>query len=181
MKGHAMRRFLVIFAVGLCATPALALDMPARKPGLWQLTMSFAGRSVPGQVMKECIDAATDKMMRNFGGSPQENCSKQSVSQSGGTIIVDSVCSFAGASTTSHSVITGDFNSDYTMQVTSTRHGGPPIPGEPPGGTSHMTMKAKWLGPCGNHRPGDIIMSNGMTMNIFDLQKMRGMGRPPQH
>lgn len=173
-----MHRFLVLFAIGLCSTPALALDMPARKPGLWQMTMSFAGRSVPGQVMKECIDASTDNMMRNFGGSLQGHCSKQTVSRSGGAIIVNSVCSFAGATTTSHSVITGDFNSDYTMQVTSTRHGGPPIPGQPSDGTNHMTIAAKWLGPCGIHHPGDIIMANGMTMNIFDMQKMRGMVRP---
>jgi hypothetical protein len=43
-----------------------------------------------------------------------------------------------------------------------------------------MTMTAKWLGPCAaGQRPGDMIMPNGMKMNILDLQKgMRPPGMP---
>jgi hypothetical protein len=51
-----------------------------------------------------------------------------------------------------------------------------------PGGKSSVTMSAKWLGPCAaGQRPGDMIMPNGMKINIPDLQK-RGIppipGRP---
>jgi hypothetical protein len=43
-----------------------------------------------------------------------------------------------------------------------------------PGSKTKMTMAAKWLGPCtGEQKPGDIIMSNGMKMNILDMQKKR--------
>jgi hypothetical protein len=45
-----------------------------------------------------------------------------------------------------------------------------------PGAATHMKIAATWLGPCEKgQRPGDMIMGNGMTMNILDLQK----GIPP--
>jgi hypothetical protein len=41
-----------------------------------------------------------------------------------------------------------------------------------------MTIQATWLGPCAaGQRPGDVIMGNGMTMNVLDLPKMGG-GHP---
>jgi len=37
-----------------------------------------------------------------------------------------------------------------------------------------MTITAKWLGPCAaGDKPGDVIMSNGVKMNVIDLQKAR--------
>jgi hypothetical protein len=173
------RRLAVLASCLLYVSPALALDMPARKAGLWELKMSFDNAGIPGQTMKQCIDAATDKLMKsNFGGSPQQSCEKQEVSKSGDAIVVDSVCSFAGATSTSHAVITGSFDSAYTMKVTSKRKGGPSIPGMASGGETHMTVEAKWLGPCAKgQRPGDMIMPNGMKMNL-DLKKLGGM-RPP--
>ena len=74
------RQFAVIAAAILgavfAAAPAFAIDMPARKAGLWELKMEFEGRQMPAQVMKQCVDAASDKIMNsNFGGSAQEACS----------------------------------------------------------------------------------------------------------
>ena len=35
-----------------------------------------------------------------------------------------------------------------------------------------MTMDAKWLGPCAaDQKPGDMIMSNGMKINIPETEK----------
>lgn len=170
-----LRPLTAIFAVIITAAPVLALDMPARKPGLWELKMDFVGRQMPAQTMKQCIDAASDKLMNsNFGGPAQEACSKQDISKSGGTMTIDSVCKFGDATTTTHAVVTGSFDSAYTVDVTSTRAGGPPIPGMPAGGSSHMTIAAKWLGACeAGQKPGDIIVANGMKMNVLD------MPRPP--
>ncbi len=170
----------IVLMAGLLAfaTPALALDMPARKAGLWEIKTEFIGRNLPARSMRECIDAATDKLMSsNFSGPGQEACSKRDVQNTGGTITVDSVCKFGEATTTSHAVVSGDFNSAYTVEVTSTREGGRPLPGVAAGAATHMKMAATWIGPCAaGQRPGDMIMSNGMTMNILDLQK----GIPPR-
>jgi hypothetical protein len=180
-----MRRLAMLLALAagclVAAAPARALDLPQRKAGLWELKMSFKGRNLPGQVMRQCIDAKTDKLMNgNFGaGAMRQSCTQRKVVPSPGGFSVDSVCKFGGATTTSHAVIAGDFSRAYTVEVTSTRHGGPPVPGMGSGGTTHMAISAKWLGPCrAGQRPGDIMMGHGMKMNIFDLRKLGGMHLP---
>jgi len=176
-----MRHVIVIMAAILTAAPALALDMPTRKAGLWELKMTFEGRNLPPQTMKHCTDPATDKLMNmNFGGSNEQNCSKQDMSNVGGNIVVDSVCNFSGMKVTSHAVVTGSFDSAYKVDVTSTRSGGPAVPGMPAGSNSHMIIDAKWLGTCtAGQKPGDVIMANGISMNVLDMQKLRNMPAPP--
>jgi hypothetical protein len=157
------------------SVPASALDMPARKPGLWEMKISMEGRNLPVQAAQHCIDAATDKQMHQMGEG-MSKCSKQEVTNAGGKMVFDSVCQVGPVTSTSHGEITGSFDSAYTIKMTSKRDGAP-IPGMPP--TTNMTIEAKWLGPCqAGQKPGDMIMGNGVKMNINDLQKMQGMMRP---
>ncbi len=126
-----MPRPIVLMAALLASTaPALALDLPTRKAGLWEIKMEFQGHSnLPMQTMKQCTDAASDKLMtNNFGGSAEKNCQKQDFSRSGNAIVINSVCAFGGATTTSHAVVNGDFNSAYTVEVTSKRKAGRRFP-----------------------------------------------------
>ena len=173
-----MRKALPLAAIAvLCAAPAmmpaLALDLPARKAGLWEIKMAFEGRNLPAQTVEHCIDAETDKMMNSIGGNLQkEACSKQDVTKVGNTIVVDSVCKFGQSTTTSHGVVSGDFNSAYTVKVTSKREGGAPAPGMPAESTSNMTIDAKWLGACkADQKPGDMIIA-GRKINVRDMQNM---------
>jgi len=162
-------RLLAALALILASGPLLAAEMPARKSGLWELKMTMEGRNVAMPTFQHCIDAATDKQMNTLGGGTRaEQCAKKDVQQSGNTITVDSVCDIGGATASSHAVVTGDFNSAYLVKVNSKRSGGPAgLPAE-----TNMTIEAKWLGPCkADQRPGDMIMSNGMKMNINDLPK----------
>ena len=48
---------------------------------------------------------------------------------------VDSVCTVAGKAVTSHIVVNGSFDSEYTMNITSQGAGGP-------GGQSGVALKA---------------------------------------
>jgi len=175
-----MVRRLVVLAAGFVigGSPAFALDVPARKPGLWELKMAFENSRLPERVMQQCIDAATDKLMNTgFGGGAQENCSKQDTQHIGSTLVIDSTCTFGPATTTSHAVVTGSFDSAYSVDVTSTRQGAP-APGMAPTGSTHMKMEAKWLGPCAaDQKPGDVI-TDGRKMNLLDLQKMRAPKEP---
>ena len=166
-------RLPLLLACALAATPAFALDMPPRKAGLWEMKMSMEGRSMPMQTFQHCIDAATDKAMNDVGGGMRaEQCSKQDMQRSGNTITVNSVCNIGAATTTSRAVVTGDFNSAYTVKMNSKREGGPAIPGMP--AETNMTIEAKWLGPCkADQKPGDIIMANGMKMNVSDMRRAR--------
>jgi hypothetical protein len=164
----------------IAAMPAFALDMPPRKPGLWELKMDFEGRKMPATTMKQCTDASSDKVMNsNFGGPAQAACSKQDVTKTANGMIVDSVCQFGEGTTTTHAVVSGSFDSAYTVDVNSKREGGRPVPGMPADGSSHMTITAKWLGPCAaGQKPGDMVMPNGMTMNILEMQKMAPPKKP---
>jgi hypothetical protein len=186
LQQGAFMRGLVssIFALTVLATPALAIDMPQRKAGLWQLTMNFDGGKIPAQTMKQCIDAETDKLMNSPAGSMgREQCTQNNVQRVGSTIVVDSTCKFANVTNVSHAVISGDFNSAYTVQVDSKREGGPPMPGggagSAAGGTTRMMITAKYLGGCeAGQKPGDMMMEGGMKMNVRDLQQMRS-NMPP--
>ena len=166
------RLFAAALPLLLCAAPAAALDLPPRKAGLWEMKMSMEGGAMPASVMQHCVDAATDKQMQQMGSNMRaENCSKQDVRRSGATITFDSVCRMGDMTMSSQGTVTGSFESGYTMKMTSRREGGPGMPAE-----TKMTIEAKWTGPCkADQKPGDVIMGNGMKMNVGDMQK----GMPP--
>ena len=145
---------------------AFAADLPSRKPGLWEIKTTIDGRNPPTQVIKQCIDEATDQMTLSIAGpfSPAV-CPKREVKSSGDTITVDSTCTIGKSTATAHAVITGSFDSAYTMTVKSDSS-------NLPGGTMTMTITASRLGDCSpDQKPGDIILSNGRTFNILEAQK----------
>jgi len=166
-----MRPHLLVIPTGLlCVLPAAADEMPKRKAGLWEIRMMMAGREMPMPMrnIQQCTDAETDSMMStNLGGPMGSECAKPSVNRTGGAITVDSTCKFAGVTTTTRAVFTGDFDSAYTVAVSSVPAGGATDSG--PSGQPQMTMEAKWLGPCREgQKPGDIIMG-GVKMNIRSM------------
>jgi hypothetical protein len=171
---------LLVLLIGI-AMPATAAELPSRKPGLWEIKTSMpnAPQNVPQMSIRECVDAATDKLMQEkaSGPNPARQCSQRDIQKSGDTITIDSTCTVAGRTSKGHVVITGDFQSTYTMTVNTQPEGAPP-----PGRT--MSMVATWIGPCAaGQRPGDTIMSNGMKYNILDAAKggAPGMMPPPGH
>jgi hypothetical protein len=134
--------------------------------------------------IRQCIDAATDQTLQSqIGGGPgpgagaPRQCSKHDVQKSGNTITIDSTCTTPRGTVTSHVVLTGSFDSAYTMTVTSQGTG-------IPNGGHTTTVSVKWLGPCAaDQKPGDMILPNGMKVNILDMQKRGapGMMPPPTH
>ena len=156
---------LVLFAVSVIS--ASAADLPMRKAGLWEITTSVASHSIK---MQQCTDANTDQAMQAHAGSaPQGDCSKRDVQKSGATTTIDAICTFAGKTMTSHIVVTGSFDSEYTLTMTSQAEG-------MPAGTA-ATLKAKWLGPCAaDQKPGDMILPNGMKLNIQSLPNLQRKG-----
>ena len=161
-------------AIGLVlsAGTAAAVDLPIRKPGLWEMKMVRTGGPMPEMTMQHCTDETTDKEM-STAASPmaKQVCSKQDIQKTATGYVSDSVCGIAGINVTSHAEITGDFNSAYTVKSTSHSEGGP-------SGTrdATMTIEAKWLGACkSDQKPGDIIMPGGMKMNIKDMEKLKSL------
>lgn len=155
----------------IAASSAFAIDYPARKPGLWEIQTGDATGKGAGHTVQQCIDAASDKALRDMGqGMGKDMCAKQDLRIESGKLVMDSVCKIGTTTATSHAVMTGDFSSTYRMESKSTYN--PPLMGRTEG-TS--VMEAKWVGPCKpGQKPGDMVMSNGMTMNVLDMMGARG-------
>lgn len=95
-------------------------DLPGPKPGLWKMTITSMGQTLPAQ--ETCVEKAmsfqeAQEMQKQVGVT----CSEQSFKKEGDTVIGRSVCTMdmGGKPTTitSDTKITGDYNSKYTMEV----------------------------------------------------------------
>lgn len=180
-----MRLSISVLALGIaCVTSAAAQDFPTRRAGLWEVTINHDATKAPPQVMQQCTDAETDKLMNAFGGDLSADlCAKQEVRKVGTTFVINATCQIGPMKSVSQSVVSGDFNINYTVKVTSKLEGVPAAAQGMAGGTT--TIQARWLGACkAGQRPGDIVMANGQTMNIRDLRKAmdgaRPQGAPPK-
>ena len=156
------------------AAPAIAaeFEFPARKPGQWNIELDTGdGQTMAMQV---CLDAATDSQMMAAGMSMSENmCSEMNIDNQGDSIVIDATCTMGTMQTTSHSVMSGDFQSAYTVEITSD------ITGAPPGMPSHsvITQQATWTGDCADGlAPGDMMMPGGMKVNIQQMMQSMGGG-----
>ena len=173
-----MTRRLVSFCLAACglallAAPAARADeMPIRKPGLWEMKTVKTGSMLPAMTIQHCTDESTDKEMSTaFSPMSKEVCSKRDFQKTATGYVSDSVCSVGGMSMTSHSDITGDFNSAYTVNTTAHAESGPSGAHD-----TAMMIEAKWLGACKpDQKPGDFVMPGGFKFNIKDAEKLKGL------
>ena len=64
-------------------------------------------------------------------------------------------------------MFTGSFDTSYKADINATYD--PPLMGMKEGRT---LVEARWVGPCkADQRPGDVILSNGMKINMNDVQR----------
>jgi hypothetical protein len=154
----------------MSALAAAAIEMPTRKAGLWEMKMVRTGSPMPEMTMQHCTDASTDKAMSSsFSPMSKDICSRNDTQKTATGYVTDSVCTVSGMAVTTHSETSGDFNSAYTVKVTSHSQGGPSGPRD-----TTMTLEAKWLGACkADQKPGDILMPGGRKMNVKDMEKLK--------
>ena len=157
-----MNRITMAFGIFVicCTAAASAADFPARKPGLWKITIT----GEDSFTVRQCSDAASDEALEqaSFGGGGE--CAKRDLEKSGSTITVTSACTSSRKTTILRMVITGSLDSNYTMTIS--RQG----PGRSAGPS--MALSAKWLGPCiAGQKPGDVIMPGGTKINILNVRK----------
>lgn len=171
-----MRRPVVtmslMFALGATtlAAPALAQELPSRKPGLWEITMQVTNS--PSQTMRQCIDEKTDQQMQRLGqGMSQQQCSKNVLKRDGDKYVGESECKLGNSVASSRSVFAGDFDKTYRGEI-ETRYT-PAMAGIT---QSKVTLSAKWAGACpSGWKPGDMEMGGMGRMNVNELMT----NRPP--
>lgn len=165
-------------SVAMAATtiPVIAQDfeLPSRKSGLWEIKMAVAVPGVPAMTMQACVDEASDAKTMQAGLSmSKEMCPDQTMKREGDAYIIDSTCQMGPVNTKSHVVVTGDFQSAYTVDITMESTGA----AGPMAGTNTMKQEASWVGAdCGGLAPGEIQMPGGMKMNVDDMMNMMGGG-----
>ena len=159
-------------ALALTAQAASAEELPLRKAGLWEMKITKIGSQLPELTMQHCTDATTDKDMAN-SVSPlaKQICTKQETVKTATGYVSDSVCTVGGVSMTSHSDITGDFNSAYSVTTKAHMDKGPEQLRD-----TTTRINAKWLGDCkADQKPGDIVMPGGFKLNVKDAEKLKGL------
>lgn len=139
------------------------VTLPKRKPGLWTHTMVADGST---QTVKLCLDADTDAKMSVWGQAVgKDMCSKNEITRTPGGYAFASECDIGNLGHSSgKGTVTGDFNSAYTVKMTSTTTGSS-IPQA--NTTSEMTLTAKWEGACpADMKGGDMQLPGGMKINM---------------
>jgi hypothetical protein len=153
-------------AVALAAMPSLGDDLPKRKTGLWEIKTSSAAVKDEVRSVHMCVDQASDNLTGQAASTAKQMCSKTDMQRAGDRLTIDSICKFGPTTATTHSVITGNFDSVYRVDTSSTYD--PPMGGMK---QSHAVIDARWIGPCkADQRPGDVILGNGVKINLNDSQ-----------
>jgi hypothetical protein len=167
---------LAVSAVALtCASVAAAaagIDLPARKPGQWEVKMTpkTAG-AAPTMVMQLCLDAASDQALMAQGLAMSTGCTIEQSKDAAGNLVFDASCDIGGRKTKSHSVISGDFQSHYQIDIVTDSEGGSAnMPKH-----AEVMQQAEWKGECAaGMKPGDMMLPGGRTINLLSMLKPKG-------
>jgi hypothetical protein len=148
-------------------------DYPARKAGLWEITTSST--SLHGgqpMIMSQCIDATTDRQMFDMGRTMAgSSCTTNELKKEGANWIINSACKFGPTSITSSGTYGGDFSATYHAEINA--HYTPAFMGHT---ESKTVLDGVYKGAClPGQTPGDMIMANGMKMNILTMMQ-HGLG-----
>jgi len=166
MTRQLSRAATMLLLLCVCADAA-AVDLPKRKSGLWDVTVSRKSADRPTQTMQMCIDQKTDDLALQLGESvASQACSKREIHREGDRIVANSICKLGDTTASSRTVLSGKFDRAYRGEI-RTRYD-PPLMGK---GESLIRIDAKWIGPCQpDQKPGDMILPNGMKINIRSMQ-----------
>jgi hypothetical protein len=156
---------------GLLPPAQAQATLPPRKPGLWEIRSTFAGGVIPPQSEKHCVNADLDREMMAITGIPREKCT-QTVGREGDAYVLAGRCAGAIA-TRARVVISGDFQSAISAQISLRREDGEPLA---PGLLNDLKAQQdlRWVSACdADMQPGDILLSNGTKQNIREMRGKR--------
>ena len=117
-----------------------------------------------------CIDSATEAKMSMMGQQMAgAHCETPQLSRNlDGSIAFTNNCTIGGGKSETTGTLKGDFNSAYTTDI-DTKSSGMAVAAM--NGEHKMTVSATWTGPCApDQKGGDMILPNGMKVNIIDSQ-----------
>lgn len=123
--------------------PAAAASLTGPAAGKWRSTTTAGGMTMPP--MEICYDKQmTMQDAQALQQSAGVDCSENTYNATSGGMTGRSVCKMGDMTITSDMKVTGDFNTAYTMDITSSM--APAPPGMPNPSTTTITMER--LGDC---------------------------------
>ena len=168
MRNKTLKQFLSLVFFSF-ATTMQAADLPQRKSGLWEMTMTGVQTDNKPQTVQTCVEKKADTGLGSaFGKTKAKNCDDPVIRKQVGKISVTSVCKFAESTVTTNATVTGNFDSNYRIERTANFN--PPRKGMK---QATDVIEAKWLSVCKKgQRAGDMIMPDGTKFNLLDMQKL---------
>jgi hypothetical protein len=170
---------LLLLAAAALAAPAAvsaqALDLPPRKPGLWEVATTVEKpKGVPAFTAKMCINEATDRELMDYGLKLSAgSCRSLTTRRDGPGFVIDAECTMAGKPAKSRTVITGDLQSAYAVRMEGSMDGGSKGPQ-----STVTTQTATWKSAdCPGMKPGDMTVFGGIKVNIKQLKALSGLIR----
>lgn len=159
------------------AGPVTIQSIPHRKPGLWSQTMTMSGAPRQMPSLQICVDEASEaKTSLLVQQNKDSQCGAPQLTRNlDGSITFATHCDMGAVGKIDTSgTVKGDFNSAYTVDMTSTTTGGAAGTSR----TEHIALTATRVGDCApGQTGGDIIMANGMKLNA--LRHASTAGHPP--
>src|SRR5450755_2667773 len=178
----------IIVSVAVCTWCAWqcadGADLPKRKVGQWQITITSDNPKVSPRTEDVCLDEATDALLYKFAlGASQELCSKYDWKNlGGGQTNNETTCNLGATQMTIRGAITFTGNTAYREEIKT--HFEPPLHGRSDVASVH---EAKWTAACAaDMKPGDIVsrpspmMPISVRMNLNEMMKDGGGKVPPQ-
>ena len=176
-----MARIAIVSLLGAAVFSALsgsgleaaeqALDLPLRKAGLWEMqTETASGKSPQKQQLTVCIGAEMErKTVLASGMENRANCEKYEVKKTPDATIVDAVCTYDRRHVTTHTELSGDFQSAFHVTVKSAVSGFAPRAqgGQPVNVQTTIVQSGKYLGEsCGDLQAGQAKAADGRTVIV---------------
>ena len=153
-----------------CAT---AVDLPKRKPGQWQITLTSDDPRVPARTEDVCLDAATDALLDRFAlGASRQLCSRFDWKRlDADRASVEAECKLGATQMTIRGDVAFVGDTAYREQIRT--HYDPPLRGRSDRLSVH---EARWMGACApDMKPGDVVsrpspmLPTGMKINLKDV------------
>lgn len=168
MKISTLVLAVLSHSLGALLPLAHADALPVRKPGLWEVSIVGAGQSVMRQQkVLQCTTNEVDALTMLAVVPGQEHCHETKVVKEAGQFTVQTVCFVHDNQVKARIRLKGDFQQLYQgdFEVTYSK----PVAYSSPGVTQ---FSGRRLGDCKpGMKPSDMVLPNGVTVNIIDSLK----------
>jgi hypothetical protein len=138
-----------LIVAGFAATAAEDMQIPQRKPGLWEITMRQPGKEGHSLPMRLCIDEKMSKELSSLASAMpgKDRCDDLSLHRSGDDYVAEGTCPSKAGPIKLRSLMRWTGDSAYHLEITYADQT-----------TPTMISDAKWTGPCApGQRPGAAL------------------------